>query len=98
MRSLSIALLVIVLWAGPSLAAEVNLHKHSVEEVKSACEKSGGSFSQESRGYGCGTDCKGAAGTDCTVFCDAHQMCTAQVTGSRKPRTIADALQAKGRH
>lgn len=97
MRNLSVALLLTVLCASPSLAGEVNLHKHSVDELKSACEKTGGSFSQDSGGYGCGTDCKGAAGTDCTVFCDTKQNCTAQVIGGRRPRSIADALQAKAR-
>ena len=83
-----------LLIAGPSLANDVNLHKHTPEEIKSVCEKAGGSFSQDSAGYGCGTDCHGKAGTACTVFCKPDQKCVAQVTGGRRPRHVIDALQA----
>src|SRR6185312_12270060 len=41
----------------PTLAAEVNLNKASPEQLKTACENAGGSFSQSQSGYGCGTDC-----------------------------------------
>ncbi|MFA6267969.1 MAG: hypothetical protein WC670_19910 [Pseudolabrys sp.] len=79
--------------AAPSLARDMPLHKHSADEVKAICAKVGGSFSQGKELYGCGTDCRGAPGTDCIVTCGADQNCTAQVIGARRPRTIESALK-----
>jgi hypothetical protein len=79
--------------AWPSFAAEVSLKLSSADEMKAACEKAGGSFSQDNSGYGCGTDCRGGSGTDCTVFCPTSaKRCTAQVGGSRRPKTLEQAL------
>ncbi len=71
---------------------DITLPKTGAEALKSACDKAGGKFSQDAKGYGCGTNCQGGAGTDCVVHCDAGQKCTAQVIGARRPRSIADAL------
>ena len=85
----SVAMLV----AGSSLAAEVNIKLYSADDMKTACQKVGGSFSQDNSGYGCGTDCRGGAGTDCTVFCPSNaKRCTVQVGGSRRPKTFEQAL------
>src|SRR3974390_3654400 len=46
----------------PALANEVSLHKHSADELKNICQKTGGKFSQDASGYGCGTNCHGGAG------------------------------------
>jgi hypothetical protein len=81
--------------ANPASAAEVRLRKQSVDQLKVTCQKVGGSFSQDSGGYACGTDCRGNAGTDCTVFCKNAAGCTAQVIGGRRPRTVEQALQPK---
>jgi hypothetical protein len=81
--------------ANPASAAEVRLLKQSVDQLKITCQKVGGSFSQDSGGYACGTDCLGHAGTDCSVFCQNAGGCTAQVIGSRRPRTVEQALQPK---
>jgi hypothetical protein len=88
-----VAALVLAIPAG---AAEVGLQKSSADELKATCEKVGGSFSNDSGGYGCGTDCRGGKGTDCTVFCPGSaKRCTAQVTGSRRPKSIEQALAPK---
>jgi hypothetical protein len=78
--------------SGAALAGDVTLPKTSVEQIKSACTKAGGRFSQDAKGYGCGTDCHGGPGTDCTVYCPLDQKCTAQVIGARRPRSVAEAL------
>ncbi|AXK83577.1 hypothetical protein DW352_25455 [Pseudolabrys taiwanensis] len=84
--------------SGAALARDLTLPKTSSDQLKGACDKAGGTFSQDARGYGCGTDCAGKAGTDCTVFCSADNKCTAQVIGARRPRSVADALtKPKGR-
>lgn len=82
--------------SGAALAGEVNLPKTNVDQIKSACTKAGGKFSQDDKGYGCGTDCRGGPSTDCTVYCTADQKCTAQVIGARRPRNVADALTTPG--
>lgn len=83
---------------GAALARDLTLPKTSTDQLKNACDKAGGKFSQDTKGYGCGTDCTGGPGTDCTVFCSADQKCTAQVIGARRPRSVADALTTPQRH
>ena len=78
--------------SGVALAEEFTLPKTSADQLKSDCTKAGGKFSQDAKGYGCGTDCHGGPSTDCTVFCPTDQKCTAQVIGARRPHTVADAL------
>jgi hypothetical protein len=85
--------LTLALTIRPSAAAEVSLQKASAEGLKAICEKMGGPFSQDSSGYGCGTDCHGGKGTDCVVFCPTNaKRCTAQVDGARRPKTFEQAL------
>lgn len=84
----------VIALCGPSWANDINLHKHSADEIKAICNKVGGSFSQDADGYGCGTDCRGRPGTDCLVSCKNGQPCYAQVIGGRRPRTVLNALQA----
>jgi hypothetical protein len=81
-----------------ALARDIYLGKHSVAEIKNTCEKAGGSFSQDAKGYGCGTNCHGGRGTDCTVFCPTGDKCVAQVIGARRPRHVLDALKLPERH
>jgi hypothetical protein len=96
MRTAFACLIALAFAASSASAAEVNLKKSSSDELKAVCEKVGGSFSTDSGGYGCGTDCKGASGTDCTVFCSVSgKSCTAQVIGSRRPKTAELALAPK---
>jgi len=81
-----------------AVARDLTLPKTSTDQLKRACDKAGGKFSQDAKGYGCGTNCEGAPGTDCTVFCPTDTKCTAQVIGARRPRSVADALtKPKGR-
>ncbi len=74
-------------------AAEVSIRKYSADDLKTACEKVGGSFTHDPGDYACSTDCKGGQGTDCSVFCKQDRnKCTAQVIGSRRPKTLEQAL------
>jgi hypothetical protein len=75
-----------------SMARDIHLPKTSADALKQVCEKVGGSFSQGTQRYGCGTDCKGGKGTDCLVTCEADQRCDAQVIGGRRPHTVEQAL------
>ena len=77
----------------PSFARDIHMHKMSVDDLKGACEKAGGRFSQDVAGYGCATNCTGGIGSDCIVTCKADQGCVAQVIGGRRPHTVAEALQ-----
>src|SRR5262245_62730609 len=58
---------------GSSLVSETTMHKYTAEELKSVCEKAGGSFSQDAGGYGCATNCQGKPGTDCIVSCKNNE-------------------------
>ena len=78
--------------SGAALAEESTLPKTSAEQLKDACAKAGGKFSQDAKSIGCGTNCQGGPGTDCTVYCPTDQKCTAQVIGARRPRSVAEAL------
>ncbi len=84
--------------SAPSFARDIHLHKTSVEELKGACEKAGGSFSQDKGGYGCATNCNGGVGSDCIVTCKADKGCVAQVIGGRRPHNVAQALTKPQRH
>ena len=99
MRYLTVALILlgVLTVGGPSFANDIYLRKHTVDEIKAACTKAGGEFSQDTHGYGCGTDCHGKPGTACTVFCPNGERCVVQVIGGRRPRTVVDALAAPKR-
>ncbi|MBS0248102.1 MAG: hypothetical protein JSR61_15925 [Proteobacteria bacterium] len=79
--------------AAPASARDLSMGKHSADELKAACAKIGGSFSQGKERYGCGTDCHGAPGTDCIVSCTTDEKCSAQVIGGRRPHSIESALK-----
>ena len=72
MRNSTISVILAVIFGfsvGSSMASETTMRKSSAEELKSVCDKAGGSFSQDAGGYGCGTNCQGKAGTDCVQEC-----------------------------
>ena len=100
MRSLTVPLVLIAVLglAGVCSANDVNLPKQTPDELKAVCAKAGGKFSQDASGYGCGTNCSGGSGTDCTVFCKPEQKCVAQVIGARRPKDVLSALQAPMKH
>jgi hypothetical protein len=78
---------------GASSASETAMHKYTAAEIKSVCDKVGGSFSQDAGGYGCGTDCQGKPGTDCVVACKNNDKnCFAQVPGRARPHSFPNAL------
>ena len=95
MRALT-AFLILAALAAPAAARDMTLPKTTADQLKAACDRAGGKFSQGAAIYGCGTDCAGKPGTDCTVNCQAGKRCTAQVVGGRRPHTVAEALE-KGR-
>jgi hypothetical protein len=99
-RNLTIALVLIGAFglSSPALARDIYLKKHTSEELKSICEKVGGRFSQDSGGYGCGTDCRGKPGTACVAYCKPDKRCVVQVIGGRRPKTVESALQVPARH
>ena len=96
--ALLLSLLLSLALAAPSLARDLTLPKTTPEQLKAVCDQAGGKFSQGATLYGCGTDCAGKPGTDCTVTCAADKRCTAQVIGGRRPRSVADALTKPSRH
>ncbi len=100
MRTLSVALVLIgaLGLSGQAFARDIHFAKHTVDDIKAICSKVGGRYSQDSSGYGCGTDCHGNPGTDCIVFCKADKKCVAQVIGGRRPHDVESALKAPARH
>ena len=84
--------------SGAALARDLTLPKTNAEELKSVCDKAGGKFSQDAKGYGCGTNCQGGTGTDCIVHCEAEQKCTAQVIAGSHPRSVVEALTKPVKH
>jgi hypothetical protein len=97
-RSITVlALLAAFAAAAPAHARDMTLPKATADELKAACAKAGGKFSQGGKIYGCGTDCNGKPGTDCTVDCVEGQRCTTQVIGGRRPHSVAEALTKPGR-
>lgn len=80
--------------SGPSLARDIYFAKETAAQLQAVCDKVGGKFSQADSGIGCGTDCHGKPGTDCTVYCPSGKRCVAQVIGARRPRDAASALLA----
>ena len=85
-------------FSGVALAKDLTLPKTTAEQLKSACDSAGGKFSQDAKSFGCGTDCHGGPGTDCTVYCPGDQKCAVQVIGGRRPRSVAEALTKPERH
>jgi hypothetical protein len=81
-----------------AIAKDLTLPRTTAEAVKNACDKAGGKFSQDTKSYGCGTDCHGGPGTDCVVYCEIDQKCTAQVIGGRRPHSVAAALTKPEQH
>jgi hypothetical protein len=80
--------------SAPSLARDIYFPKQTADQLKAICDKVGGKLSQADSGIGCGTDCHGKPGTDCTVYCPTGKRCVAQVIGGRRPRDAASALLA----
>jgi hypothetical protein len=85
-------------FAGTALARDIHLPNQTADELKAICTKVGGSFSQDSSGYDCGTDCHGKPGTACNVYCQPGKRCVAQVNMGRRAHTIEGALKAPERH
>lgn len=96
MRILIVLLILVAtfdLSIGSSVASETTMRKSPAEELKSVCDKAGGSFSQDANGYGCGTNCEGKPGTDCVLACKNNEKnCFAQVPGRARPTSPLNAL------
>ena len=83
---------------GPGPARESRLGKSTLADIKAVCDKVGGKLSQDARGFGCGTDCHGHPGTDCTLYCKTDEKCVAQTMSSRRATSFENALKAPERH
>src|SRR5262249_60571432 len=97
MRNLAMPLVVLIggfgLSFGSALASETTMHKYTAEELKSVCEKAGGSFSQDGGGYGCGTNCQGKPGTDFILSCKKNEKkCFVLVPGPTRTTSHPNAL------
>ncbi|HEY5377944.1 MAG TPA: hypothetical protein VIJ78_00210 [Pseudolabrys sp.] len=88
----------IIGFSTPSNANDIYLGKHTAADLEAICTKAGGKFTQDSRSYGCGTDCHGLPGTACSVYCPTGEKCVAQVIGGRRPRHVLDALMGPKHH
>ena len=63
----------------------VQLGNHTAGQIKAACDKAGGTFTQDSGGYGCGKgNCDGKGGL-CSVGCTNGGKCTGLVPGRIAP-------------
>jgi len=71
----------------PSLATKlVPMQNHTSDEIKSACGKAGGDYTETpDGGYGCSTNCHGGSGGDCIVACKKDHSCTGAVPGRAGP-------------
>ena len=85
-------------FGGSALAQSITLSKRTIDDVKAVCDKVGGHFTQDSNGFGCGTNCHGGPGTACVVYCRTGEKCVAQTMGGRRARTIESALKKPSRH
>jgi hypothetical protein len=81
----------------PLLARESTLANSTLDEIKKVCDKAGGKLSQDTNGFGCGTDCNGHPGTDCTLYCKSGQKCVAQTMGARRATNFDNALKVPER-
>jgi hypothetical protein len=88
----------ILAFGGPALARDVYMQKQTADQLKALCTKVGGSFTQDSSGYNCGTDCHGHPGTACNVYCQPGKRCVAQVIMGRRFHSIENALKVPERH
>ena len=93
----SIIAIAVLVWAADRAQAEIrSIGKHSVAEIKSACTSVGGTFSQDSGGYGCSKDnCDGKGGL-CVVGCDNNNNCNGQTPGRTVPKSIRGVLTGGG--
>jgi hypothetical protein len=65
---------------------------HGKSEIRSACGKAGGVYSEDPGGYGCTTNCSGG---QCTVGCKNNGKCNGSVPGRTQPsHTLNGILRA----
>jgi len=79
-----IAIAALALACAQAFARSVRISgTHSASEIKGACDKAGGTFTQDSGGYGCTTNCTASYG--CTVGCTNKGKCTGDVPLRGRP-------------
>jgi len=88
--------LVLGLVSSTAMAKDVDLGKHSENEIKSICGRVGGNFVSDGQTYGCAKKCTGGT---CAVICDKDDGCIGTTPGDRRrgptgERGVLDALSA----
>ena len=91
----SALVLVLGLVSSPAMAVDVDLGKHSADEIKSTCDRLGGKFVSDGQTYGCSKKCPGGT---CAVICDKDDGCFGTTPdrrqSSNQERGVLDALNA----
>lgn len=92
----SALVLVLGLVSSTAMAEDVDLGKHSADEIKSTCDRLGGKFVSDGQTYGCSKKCPGGT---CAVICDKDDGCFGTTPakrgrGSNGERDVLDALNA----
>ena len=77
--------------SGAALAEESTLPKTNAEQLKDACNKAGGKFSQDAKSIGVVPTAR-AAPAPIARSTARSTKCTAQVIGARRPHSVAEAL------
>src|SRR4051794_35235681 len=91
MRSVHAILLasgLVALSAAPAASTEVKMGKHTSSEIKNACDKAGGTYTEDPGGYGCATNCHGGPGGACVVGCKSNHQCTGEVPLRTTPASV----------
>lgn len=88
--------LALAMTASPAAAEQVDVGKHTPEEIKSICEREGGDYIRGGNVWSCFKKC---AGGTCSVSCD-KDGCTGTTPARRAPavvgeRAVLDALNGK---
>jgi len=64
--------LLLGLLSSTAMAKDVDLGKHTEDEIKGICKGAGGKFVTDGQTYGCSKACKGGT---CAVICDKDDGC-----------------------
>jgi hypothetical protein len=87
--------LLLGLLSSTAMAKDVDLGKHTEDEIKGICKGAGGKFVTDGQTYGCSKACKGGT---CAVICDKDDGCFGTTPdrqqGPSGERGVVDALNA----
>lgn len=88
--------LVVGLVSSTAMAKDVDLAHYSPDQIKSICDRVGGSFRSDGQTYGCSKKCTGGT---CAVICDKDDGCFGvtpekRTQGASGERGVLEALNA----